>query len=93
MQVDLSAYDFVDFGCSSGDSIAFGKNHLGGHRGLGRDINPNKVGAARTSAPLGLKHLYFIKRCLNSAFVAGVVVRVRPFARVWYVYNVRNCQL
>ncbi len=31
MQVDLSAYDFVDFGCSSGDSIAFGKNHLGGH--------------------------------------------------------------
>jgi len=47
MAIDLTAYDFVDFGCSTGESIAFGIAQLGGSRGLGLDLNPEKVAIAR----------------------------------------------
>ncbi|WP_230532123.1 hypothetical protein [Microvirga roseola] len=36
-------YDFIDFGCSKGDSLVFGRDHLGGRNGLGIDIDPKKV--------------------------------------------------
>ena len=49
MQIDLSAYDFVDFGCSHGGSLAFGKAQLGGNRGLGLDRDPARVEAARVA--------------------------------------------
>jgi SAM-dependent methyltransferase len=49
MVIDLSKYDFVDFGCSAGGSIAFGRDCLGGRNGLGVDINPEKVAAARAA--------------------------------------------
>jgi hypothetical protein len=49
MQIDLAPYDFVDFGCSSGGSIAFAMDRLGGRRGLGLDISPAKVNAARAA--------------------------------------------
>ncbi|MGP0565578.1 MULTISPECIES: class I SAM-dependent methyltransferase [unclassified Nitrospina] len=45
MQIDLSQYDFLDFGCSAGASL---RNELfGGKRGLGLDSNPDKVEKAR----------------------------------------------
>jgi hypothetical protein len=47
--INLSAYDFVDFGCSAGGSIAFARDHLGGRRGLGLDISPKKVEAAKAA--------------------------------------------
>ena len=37
------AYDFLDFGCSSGGSMSFAKKYLGGNNGLGLDINTEKV--------------------------------------------------
>ncbi len=49
MQIELSAYDFVDFGCSYGESIAFCKDQLGEHRGLRLDFDPKKVDAARAA--------------------------------------------
>ncbi|AFZ50434.1 class I SAM-dependent methyltransferase [Dactylococcopsis salina] len=36
-------YDYLDFGCSNGGSLKFGKSYLGGTKGLGVDINPDKV--------------------------------------------------
>jgi hypothetical protein len=41
-------YDFIDFGCSKGESLAFGRDVLGGRRGLGIDIDPRKVEASIT---------------------------------------------
>ena len=52
---DIAAYlstdefDFIDFGCSKGGSLSFGKSRLGGKRGLGVDIAPAKVQQARAA--------------------------------------------
>jgi hypothetical protein len=49
MQADLENklssghYDFIDFGCSKGDSLIFGRDFLGGRYGLGIDIDSKKV--------------------------------------------------
>jgi SAM-dependent methyltransferase len=40
-------FDFLDFGCSRGGSIRWAMKSFGGKRGLGIDINPNKVAEAR----------------------------------------------
>lgn len=45
--INLASYDFVDFGCSGGNSIRFGIEQLGARHGLGLDIDPLKVAAAR----------------------------------------------
>lgn len=42
-------YDFVDFGCSKGGSMRFAMDALGGQRGIGLDIDPDKVDACRRS--------------------------------------------
>lgn len=44
--IDLSAYDFVDFGCSVGGSMAFAKKAFNGGLPVGIDIDEKKV--ART---------------------------------------------
>lgn len=49
-------YDFIDFGCSKGDSLKFGRDHLGGRHGLGIDIDPKKV---QTSIDRGEDALVF----------------------------------
>lgn len=36
-------YDFLDFGCSQGASLRFGVNTLRGTRGIGFDIDPQKI--------------------------------------------------
>ena len=43
----LEPFDFLDFGSSSGDSLEFATQRLGGRRGLGVDFDPKKVQAAR----------------------------------------------
>lgn len=40
---DLSEYDFVDFGASTGGSVEYALQHLGGTKGLGIDIRIQKV--------------------------------------------------
>jgi SAM-dependent methyltransferase len=45
--IQARGIDFLDFGCSSGGSLKFGESKLGGTRGLGIDISPSKVEAAR----------------------------------------------
>ncbi|MEQ1950604.1 class I SAM-dependent methyltransferase [Mesorhizobium sp. CN2-181] len=47
MTIDLAPYDFVDFGCSSGGSIKFAMERLGGVNGVGVDLDPVKVAATR----------------------------------------------
>ena len=43
----LDGYDFVDFGCSGGGSMAFAAEHMAGMSGLGLDIDPAKIAAAK----------------------------------------------
>jgi hypothetical protein len=47
--VDVSAYDFVDFGAGIGGSIEYCQNVFDVDRGLGIDLNPRKVAAARAA--------------------------------------------
>ena len=49
MQLDLSNYDFVDFGCSRGGSIKAAMKLFPNTRGLGIDISPKKVAAAQAA--------------------------------------------
>lgn len=41
--IDLSEFDFVDFGCSTGGSMKFAQKAFNGGRAIGIDINPAKV--------------------------------------------------
>ena len=43
----LNGHDFLDFGASKGGSIDFAVRHLGGHKGLGVDMDPRKVARMR----------------------------------------------
>jgi hypothetical protein len=45
----LDDYDYVDFGCSSGGSMQFARERLGGGKGVGLDIDPKKVAASRAA--------------------------------------------
>jgi hypothetical protein len=45
----LNAYDFIDFGCSKGGSIAFARRTFGVERGVGIDISQAKVDQARAA--------------------------------------------
>lgn len=45
----FSKYDFLDFGCSSGGNIAFVERAVPGVRGLGIDIDVEKIDTARKS--------------------------------------------
>ena len=45
--VDVSGYDFIDFGCSSGGSIKFAKKYFKGQKELGIDLDPKKVEQTR----------------------------------------------
>lgn len=46
-RVDLRAYDFLDFGAGVGRSLDFCTERLGGRRGLGIEINEDKVRKAQ----------------------------------------------
>ncbi len=52
--MDFFAYDFLDFGASTGGSIAFARKHLGGQRGLGIDRHPQKIRQLRDAGYEGL---------------------------------------
>lgn len=47
--VDWNRYDFIDLGSSKGGSIAFCTKRFGAKRGLGIDLDPEKVGLTRAS--------------------------------------------
>lgn len=47
--IKSGGFDYLDFGCSSGASLAFGKNVLGGVRGLGVDIDTRKIELSRAA--------------------------------------------
>lgn len=46
---DLSEYDFLDFGCSGGGSMTFARDHFSAKRGLGLDIDQNKIAATKAA--------------------------------------------
>jgi hypothetical protein len=41
--IDEGGYDFIDYGCSHGNSIKYGMSRLGGKRGIGIDLDPKKI--------------------------------------------------
>lgn len=45
--IDWDRFDFIDLGSSTGGSIAFCTKRFGAERGLGIDLDPNKVARAR----------------------------------------------
>ncbi len=47
MTTNLADFDFLDFGCSDGGSMAFARDHLGATRGLGLDIDERKIATAK----------------------------------------------
>lgn len=64
--------DFLDFGCSTGGSIAFAQKHLGGQNGVGIDIDANKVKKAQEA---GLHAaLYDIKNIPDEKLVRFVIM-------------------
>ncbi|MCF8468320.1 MAG: hypothetical protein K9G33_13035 [Sneathiella sp.] len=48
-------FDFLDFGCSRGGSIEWGKKLFGAQKGLGIDIDPKKVQEAREAGHNAIK--------------------------------------
>ena len=48
-QVDWRRYDFIDFGCSAGDSIPHCQRRFRARQGLGVDIDPAKIAKARSA--------------------------------------------
>lgn len=48
-QIAQGTYDQLDFGCSTGNALIFGKEELGLKRGIGLDIDPEKVKRARAA--------------------------------------------
>ncbi|HUF56148.1 MAG TPA: sulfotransferase, partial [Thermohalobaculum sp.] len=46
-RIEPGTYDFADFGCSNGKSIAEARKQFGGTRGIGIDISAEKVRSAR----------------------------------------------
>jgi hypothetical protein len=43
--IDFAKFDFLDFGASKAASLEYGKKHFSGKRGLGVDLNPERVKA------------------------------------------------
>lgn len=48
-EVDWSRYDFLDYGCRSGGSIAYCRKRFGGRHGLGIDLDPKAVDETRAA--------------------------------------------
>lgn len=48
-ELDITSFDFADFGCSNGSSIQFGIKILKGRKGFGIDIDPKKVASAKAA--------------------------------------------
>lgn len=44
--LNIDDYDYIDFGCSNGNSIRFGVDKFNGTRGIGVDIDPKKIANA-----------------------------------------------
>ena len=44
--LNIDKYDYIDFGCSNGNSISFGVDKFNGTRGIGVDIDPKKIANA-----------------------------------------------
>ncbi|MDO5852245.1 MAG: methyltransferase domain-containing protein [Methanobacteriaceae archaeon] len=40
---NINNYDFIDFGCSNGNSLNYGVNKFNGNKGIGIDIDPEKI--------------------------------------------------
>ena len=47
--IDITSFDFADFGCYNGSSIQFGTKILKGRKGFGIDIDPKKVASAKAA--------------------------------------------
>jgi len=44
--LNIDDYDYIDFGCSNGNSIRFGVDKFNGIKGIGVDIDPKKIANA-----------------------------------------------
>ncbi|HOY76919.1 MAG TPA: class I SAM-dependent methyltransferase [Hyphomonadaceae bacterium] len=47
--ISLADADYIDFGCSAGGSLKWGRERFGGKVGVGVDIDPKKIALARAA--------------------------------------------
>lgn len=55
IDIDITSFDFADFGCSNGSSIQFGIEILKGRRGFGIDLDPKKIVSAKAAGYEAIK--------------------------------------
>lgn len=55
IDIDITSFDFADFGCSNGSSIQFGMEVLKGHKGFGIDLDPKKIISAKAAGYEAIK--------------------------------------
>ncbi|MBR5230846.1 MAG: class I SAM-dependent methyltransferase [Clostridia bacterium] len=51
--LDFNRYDYLDFGCSSGNSLSYGSKYFGGTACLGVDIDQEKIAEAQEKIRTG----------------------------------------
>jgi len=55
IDIDITSFDFADFGCSNGSSIQFGIEILKGSRGFGIALDPKKIVSAKAAGYEAIK--------------------------------------
>jgi|JI7StandDraft_1071085.scaffolds.fasta_scaffold23161_3 Methyltransferase domain len=55
IDIDITSFDFADFGCSNGSSIQFGIEILKGRKGFGIDLDPKKIISAKAAGYEAIK--------------------------------------
>ncbi len=84
--IDLSAFDFLDFGSSQGDSMKFAKEYLGGKRGLGIDFDRKKIEKAQRQGYdclLGdITALELPDKCVDFVVISHVLEHLHTFESV-----------
>lgn len=83
--MDLSAYDYIDLGCSSGGSLKYGRDVLGGTSGLGIDIDPAKVEKTRQAG--------FDAEVMDATTLAGQPNCVSFITMIHFLEHLPNLQL
>lgn len=87
--VDWTNYDFLDLGCSGGDSIPYCERRFGARRGLGVDNNPAKVATARAA---GLHAVLGDGTRLDEAPGLADGIRVRFVSMIHFLEHLPNAK-
>jgi SAM-dependent methyltransferase len=89
-QVDWARYDFIDFGCSAGNSIPYCQRRFHARHGLGVDIDPAKVAKARAA---GLHAVQADGARLAEAFGLAEGLRVKFVSMIHFLEHLPSARV